>query len=58
MLAKDVNDNACYLDKRIAFTFFASKLAPTEPERRLQLLYQKQLFPYEQLMTAHFYPYS
>ncbi|AKA83746.1 hypothetical protein VO64_3200 [Pseudomonas synxantha] len=29
MLAKDVNDNACILDKRVAYAFFASKLAPT-----------------------------
>ena len=29
MLAKNVNDNACFLDKRGAGEFFASKLAPT-----------------------------
>jgi len=29
LLAKIVNDNACSLDKRGAFAFFASKLAPT-----------------------------
>ncbi|SDV04396.1 hypothetical protein SAMN05216202_3660 [Pseudomonas mucidolens] len=29
MLAKNVNDNAFILDKRGAFEFFASKLAPT-----------------------------
>ncbi|SDU94962.1 hypothetical protein SAMN05216202_2106 [Pseudomonas mucidolens] len=29
MLAKNVNDNACILDKHGAFEFFASKLAPT-----------------------------
>ncbi|KRP69041.1 hypothetical protein TX23_24240, partial [Pseudomonas paralactis] len=28
MLAKNVNDNACFLNKRGAFEFFASKLAP------------------------------
>jgi hypothetical protein len=25
----DVNDDACNLNKRVAFAFFASKLAPT-----------------------------
>ncbi|POM13692.1 hypothetical protein CUU62_19265 [Pseudomonas sp. WP001] len=29
MLAKNVNDNAVSLVYRVAFTFFASKLAPT-----------------------------
>ncbi|GLH48565.1 hypothetical protein RS3R2_22500 [Pseudomonas lactis] len=29
MLAKNVNDNACFLNERGAFEFFASKLAPT-----------------------------
>ncbi|PBJ22120.1 hypothetical protein BSF44_32730 [Pseudomonas sp. ACN8] len=29
MLAMDVNDNAYILVKRVAVTFFASKLAPT-----------------------------
>ncbi len=29
MLAKNVNDNACFLSKRGAGEFFASKLAPT-----------------------------
>ncbi|MDQ0737563.1 MULTISPECIES: hypothetical protein [unclassified Pseudomonas] len=29
MLAKNVNDDAFILDKRGAFKFFASKLAPT-----------------------------
>ena len=29
MLAKNVNDNACILDDRGVFKFFASKLAPT-----------------------------
>ena len=29
MLAKNVNDNACFLDERGAWKFFASKLAPT-----------------------------
>ncbi|MBA1429483.1 hypothetical protein FHP26_12875 [Pseudomonas orientalis] len=28
MLAKDVTDNACILDTRVAFECFASKLAP------------------------------
>jgi hypothetical protein len=27
--AMDVNDNAYYLDERVALRFFASKLAPT-----------------------------
>ncbi|MQB15969.1 hypothetical protein DXU77_12865 [Pseudomonas lactis] len=30
MLAKNVNANACFLDKRGACEVFASKLAPTE----------------------------
>ncbi|RFD26389.1 hypothetical protein CER19_21115 [Pseudomonas sp. GL93] len=29
MLAKNANDNAYFLNKRGAFEFFASKLAPT-----------------------------
>jgi len=29
LLAKNVNDNACYLNKRGVYGFFASKLAPT-----------------------------
>ncbi len=29
-LAKNVNDNACFLDERGACGFFASKLAPTK----------------------------
>jgi len=29
LLAKNVNDNARFLNKRGAFAFFASKLAPT-----------------------------
>ncbi|ANJ58283.1 hypothetical protein PMA3_25155 [Pseudomonas silesiensis] len=29
LLAMDVNDDACYLNKRVVLTFFASKLAPT-----------------------------
>ena len=29
LLAKDVNDNAGFLDKRVVLGFFASKLAPT-----------------------------
>ncbi|MGL5995305.1 MAG: hypothetical protein ACRC1I_02100 [Pseudomonas proteolytica] len=29
MLAKDVNDNAGFLDKRVVLGFFASKPAPT-----------------------------
>ncbi len=41
MLAKNVNGNACLLDKRGACEFFASKLAPTkslsgQPARFLQ----------------------
>ncbi len=35
MLAKNVNDNACFLNKRGAGEFFASKLAPTEGVYRL-----------------------
>ena len=30
MLAKNVNDDACYLNKHGVDEFFASKLAPTE----------------------------
>ncbi len=30
MLAKNVNDNACFLNERGACEFFASKLAPTD----------------------------
>ncbi|AZF06604.1 hypothetical protein C4J94_3853 [Pseudomonas sp. R5-89-07] len=30
LLAKNVNDNACFLNERGACEFFASKLAPTE----------------------------
>ena len=30
MLAKNVNDNAWFLDERGAYEFFASKLAPTQ----------------------------
>ena len=29
MLAKNVNDYACFLNKRVAYGFFASKHAPT-----------------------------
>ncbi|AZF48897.1 hypothetical protein C4J84_3524 [Pseudomonas sp. R11-23-07] len=35
MLAKNVNDNACFLNERGACEFFASKLAPTEGGVRL-----------------------
>ncbi|RFD28115.1 hypothetical protein CER19_14710 [Pseudomonas sp. GL93] len=30
LLAKNVNDNACFLDARGVHEFFASKLAPTK----------------------------
>ncbi|AZE59616.1 hypothetical protein C4K02_1238 [Pseudomonas synxantha] len=30
LLAKNVNDNACFLNERGAYEFFASKLAPTK----------------------------
>ncbi|AZF09045.1 hypothetical protein C4J93_0831 [Pseudomonas sp. R2-37-08W] len=30
MLAKNVNDNACFLNEHGACEFFASKLAPTK----------------------------
>ncbi|AZF37850.1 hypothetical protein C4J87_2764 [Pseudomonas sp. R1-43-08] len=30
LLAKNVNDNACFLNERGACEFFASKLAPTD----------------------------
>ncbi|SDT92362.1 hypothetical protein SAMN04490197_0961 [Pseudomonas orientalis] len=30
LLAKNVNDNACFLSERGGCEFFASKLAPTE----------------------------
>ncbi len=42
MLAMDVNDDAGHLNEHVAYTFFASKLAPTESERGLCLLLQKQ----------------
>ena len=32
LLAKNLNDNACFLNKRGACEFFASKLAPTESD--------------------------
>ncbi|AZE88958.1 hypothetical protein C4J97_2257 [Pseudomonas orientalis] len=35
LLAKNVNDNACFLNERGACEFFASKLAPTEGRVRL-----------------------
>ncbi|AZF45735.1 hypothetical protein C4J84_0472 [Pseudomonas sp. R11-23-07] len=35
MLAKNVNDNACFLNKRGVCEFFASKLAPTDGGVRL-----------------------
>ncbi|PKH14560.1 hypothetical protein CIB54_24180 [Pseudomonas fluorescens] len=34
LLAKNVNDNACILDERGVYEFFASKLAPTGENRR------------------------
>ena len=33
MLAKNVNDTACFLNHRGACAFFASKLAPTQSSR-------------------------
>ncbi|MBD8762113.1 hypothetical protein [Pseudomonas fluorescens] len=33
MLAKNVNDTACFLNQRGACAFFASKLAPTQSSR-------------------------
>jgi hypothetical protein len=33
LLAKNVNDNAYILEKRVAFEFFASRLAPTESNK-------------------------
>ena len=33
LLAKNVNDNACFLDARGVHEFFASKLAPTKNVR-------------------------
>ncbi|SDT93359.1 hypothetical protein SAMN04490197_1086 [Pseudomonas orientalis] len=35
LLAKNVNDNACFLNEHGACEFFASKLAPTEGGVRL-----------------------
>jgi hypothetical protein len=35
-LAKGVNDNACYLVKRVVLEFFASKLAPTQVQRAVK----------------------
>jgi len=34
LLAKNVNDNACILDKRGVYEFFASKLASAGENRR------------------------
>jgi hypothetical protein len=39
LLAMDVNDNACFLNKRAALESFASKLAPTGVQRSLLLLF-------------------
>ncbi|RZI30785.1 hypothetical protein EUX57_15805 [Pseudomonas orientalis] len=36
MLAKNVNDNACFLNQRGVCEFFASKLAPTKGGDRHQ----------------------
>ncbi len=30
LLAKNLNDNACFLNERSTYAFFASKLAPTK----------------------------
>ncbi len=58
MLAKNVNDNAWFLDERGAYEFFASKLAPTQQgfsgrfhglffrlaiDKRLMCLWNKQM---------------
>ncbi len=48
MLAKNVNGNACLLDKRGACEFFASKLAPTK-----SLSGQPALFLQGELREAH-----
>ncbi|RZI26656.1 hypothetical protein EUX53_05525 [Pseudomonas orientalis] len=40
MLAKNVNNNACFLNERCACKFFASKLAPTDGGVRLTDWYQ------------------
>ena len=42
MLAKNVNDNACFLIERGACEFFASKLAPTK-RAYTKLGYQRPL---------------
>ncbi len=39
LLAMDVNDNACFLNKRVALESIASKLAPTK--RQAQRLFQR-----------------
>ena len=54
----NVNENACCLDKPVAFRCFASKLAPTHAESDSQVLLQKQLLPWVQLLLTHFYSYS
>ncbi|AZE61526.1 hypothetical protein C4K02_3166 [Pseudomonas synxantha] len=38
MLAKNVNDNAGFLNKRGACEFFASKLAPTGVRTRISVV--------------------
>ncbi|QCY11505.1 hypothetical protein ELQ88_12170 [Pseudomonas sp. MPC6] len=37
MLAKDVNDNAFFLNERVALEAFASKLAPTRAKGKRRL---------------------
>ncbi len=41
----DVNDNAGYLNVRVVWTFFASRLAPTVERARHELLLANVDFP-------------
>ena len=43
LLAKDVNDNAGFLDKRVVVGFFASKLAPTSSARAGHVAFQMEV---------------
>ncbi len=51
-LAKNVNDNACFLDARGAHEFFASKLAPTK-KRAVTSSTSFVAFSYELLQSWH-----
>jgi hypothetical protein len=52
LLAKDFNDNACFLDKRAALASFASKLAPTGDGYRHRSLISIHSIPRSFTMNA------